>query len=770
MTSKIVPARGRSRFARALRGARWPLSIVPLWLAASCLDRPIGTPDPVTTNVFTSAVKQTGIERIDLLFMIDNSASMSDKQRILETAVPDLVDRLVNPVCVDADGLQHPAAPPGERCPDGQNRQFRAVTDINVGVISSSLGDVGANDTCAAGDTVDDGHLIGSLPRASAARANEQGFITWREGTDPVRFKRDFQSLVRAVGESGCGLEASLESWYRFLVDPVPYAALDRAPCKAGSAAECTFPRLGADQQPLLDQTLLVQRNAFLRPDSLVAIIMLTDENDCSLRAVGQAWRLATVTQGGPMYAASSACADDPTSACCYTCPNGPPAGCEWADGPCQANGDHLENRLPASADANNLRCFDQKRRFGVDFLYPTQRYVNALTQVKLCPSSPSLDVEDCPGALFDNPLFAGGRGPDSVYLAGIVGVPWQAIAADRDSAGAALAADVLRFKTAGELSRTDWDAILGAPSASPPQLPSNPLMRESVSPRAGVQPGGPNGREYATDAALPGTPQDLEYACIFPLPEQRDCENEDVQTCDCAADIEKPLCEEHPAVDRPSKIQHWAKAYPGLRELDVLRGFGENSIVASICARNVSDLERRDFGYRPAIASILERLEEQLLRHCLPRPLEVNADGAVPCKLVEAVPSTAACACDASRARSKPDALVDQDVRRQLASAVGKPCGADDPQCQKVCLCEVDQIVKQPALDACRNDENPVGAEGWCYVADADEQHIGNPAFVSDCRPNERRVLRLVGEGQQKGALTVISCSGRSFDVDARN
>jgi hypothetical protein len=76
---------------------------------------------------------------------------------------------------------------------------------------------------------------------------------------------------------------------------------------------------------------------------------------------------------------------------------------------------------------------------------------------------------------------------------------------------------------------------------------------------------------------------------------------------------------------------------------------------------------------------------------------------------------------------------------------------------------------VKQPALDACRNDENPVGAEGWCYVADADEQHIGNPAFVADCRPTERRVLRLVGEGQQKGALTVISCSGRSFDVDTR-
>jgi hypothetical protein len=29
-----------------------------------------------------------------------------------------------------------------------------------------------------------------------------------------------------------------------------------------------------------------------------------------------------------------------------------------------------------------------------------------------------------------------------------------------------------------------------------------------------------------------------------------------------------------------------------------------------------------------------------------------------------------------------------------------------------------------------------------------------------------ERRLLRLVGEGQEKGSLTVISCSGRSFAV----
>ncbi|MEO8177379.1 MAG: hypothetical protein ABI895_00975, partial [Deltaproteobacteria bacterium] len=647
-SSQTVLALGRSRRARAAQRLCWLLSTVPFGLAQSCLDRPIGALDPVTTNVFTAAVSQDGIQRIDLLFMIDNSASMSDKQLILETAVPDLVDRLVNPVCIDQAGLPQPAAPPGERCPEGQHREFRAVSDINVGVISSSLGDAGADNACVSGDTVDGAHLLGSLSRASRVRSNEWGFITWREGTDPSGFKRDFQSLVRSVGESGCGWEASLEAWYRFLVDPVPYALFDKVPCTPGSPAVCRAPRLGSDQKPLLDDTLLGQRAAFLRPDSLVAIIMLSDENDCSLRSTGQSWVMGSFGKNAaPMYAASSACVDDPTSACCYTCPNGPPAGCEWADGPCQATSDHLENRLPEAADGINLRCFEQKRRFGLDFLYPPQRYVNALTALRLCPSNPTLAIEGCPSTPLDNPLFAGGRSPGSVYLAGIVGVPWQAIAADRDEAGLELAEDVLRFKTAKELGRNDWDAILGEPTASPPRPPENPLMRESTTPRPGVVTGGPNGREYATDAAIAGTAGDLEYACIFPLPRPRNCADADALVCDCAPGFEdQPLCEQLPGVS-PTTTQHWAKAYPGLRQLEVLRGFGQNSIVASICARNVSNLGRRDFGYRPAIASIVERLEEQLARHCLPRPLEVAPDGSVPCTLVEVLPGAAACACD---------------------------------------------------------------------------------------------------------------------------
>ena len=39
----------------------------------------------------------------------------------------------------------------------------------------------------------------------------------------------------------------------------------------------------------------------------------------------------------------------------------------------------------------------------------------------------------------------------------------------------------------------------------------------------------------------------------------------------------------------------------------------GERAAVTSVCARNVSDESRSDFGYRPAMASLLERMQPQL-------------------------------------------------------------------------------------------------------------------------------------------------------------
>jgi hypothetical protein len=617
------------------------------------LDAGIHTPLPV---VDAGPALPATHDKIDLLFMIDNSISMSDKQAILRAAVPDLVNRLVNPLCVDAQGNTYPApADASASCATGQHRQFRPVNDINIGIVSSSLGDVGANVACPQSadfpkyraDEADMAHLLGSLTRGAGTGANAQGFLEWRVGganpTDPDTFSADVQKQVSAVGEQGCGWEAQLESWYRFLIDPVPYKRLARVQCpgSSSSALNCVQPVTDVNNSVVLDDTLLAQRDAFLRDDSLVAIIMLSDENDCSTQVGNQTWIVLNIEDTRPMFKGSTVCATNPNDKCCYSCPLTPPEGCP-VDPACTADSQNL-NRLAPELDGQNLRCHAQKRRFGVDFLYPTKRYVNALTQFELCSSAVDLSTDDCEVSdIRPNPLFAGGRSPSAVFLAGIVGVPWQAIQADVDPYGKALPANNLRFKSYAELTLDHaWDQILGSPGipwqaatatkpevqGTPPIAPTLPQMVESPTfPRPGVQVGNPiNGRDYdtrqgtATREGDPGRPDDLQYACIFPLSPTRDCSQLDpnVDNCDCYQGVfDRPICEQTPGVSSPGTTQYWGKAYPGSRELEVLKSFGEkttNSIVASICARNVDRPDEPDFGYRPAVAAIIERLQSQL-------------------------------------------------------------------------------------------------------------------------------------------------------------
>ncbi len=593
-----------------------------------------------------------GAEKVDLVLMVDNSVSMADKQSMLRATVPDLVGRLLNPLCVDGMGVgQRELTPdaPDQPCPAGLTREFNPVLDINVAVITSSLGAFGATSGACLNSQDSDqkedmGHLVGSLPRGqtflegnAAANSNGFGFVEWRATGEASidDFQTALSDLVMAAGEFGCGYEASLESWYRFLIDPEPYASLAPVSCVAGGTDTNCRAASG------IDQTVLDQRAAFLRPDSLVAVVMLTDENDCSVKASGQNWYVAEVGSTHPMWRAASICEVAPNDACCYSCGQTPPAGCE-PDVACgdpantRENGDYYLDAEDHKSveDQDNLRCFHQKQRFGADFLYPTSRYSNALTQQELCMTRDDLSAADCgaEGRIVPNPLYALPEGesgpqvrdPSMVFLTGIVGVPWQDIARSSDAFAP------LEYKTADELIRDQvWPAILGDGIS-----PDNQLMVESVTPRTGNTPLGEalapataghlansvNGHEWE-----PNPPSDLQYACIFPLPEARDCASlqaaDDPRHCDCdgAADTadgqqSKPLCQT--PTGEYGTTQYYAKAYPGIRELQVLQEHGlvtGNSTVASICARNTTDADAQDFGYRPAVAALLERMAPHL-------------------------------------------------------------------------------------------------------------------------------------------------------------
>ncbi len=754
-------------------------------VAPGCLDRPLEPVEPRTTSTIVDKLTQSSVDKIDLLIVIDNSRSMADKQEILKLAVPDFVGQLVNPLCVDKDGVVAADQPtePTQECPvSDSKREFDPILDIHIGVLTSSIGGHGATGICEPkpNDPVtatenDKAHLI---DRADATDLNQKvdtwegkGFLVWDPSeTAPTHTPQgetvvgtliaNLSDMVSGSGEKGCGYEAQLEAWYRFLIEPAPYDALEVQASKTIAVGT--------------DQTLLNQRADFLRPDSLLAIVMLTDENDCSIMDAGIDPRTGKLNHGLGHFAADfnnklpaprPECAVDPNDPCCASCGQTPqPSGCPDVCSPSDK----------AEIDESNQRCYDQKRRFGIDFLWPIERYSDGLSNTQ---------VADRDGNIVLNPIFtdlvpeddnSNIRDSGLVFLAGIIGVPWQDIArrtADGipdlfnglDNSGKAVGG----FQSGSELATNGtWDVILGDPSCYTTNAdckPTDPFMHETDVPRTGANPitgdmaGAPgnaiNGGEFAITKF-----DDLQYACRFELTTPKDCSAGG--TCDCPKDgaaTDNPLCDPNDT----SKQTH-AKAYPGIRELQVLKKIGTRGIVGSICPAQLTDAtaEKKDYGYRPAIGAIVERLKQALGGQCLPRSLKTNAEGQVPCLILEArrVIEGQECNCNSDGRQN----VTDEHEPAQKAIE-------NDPVYEGLnCFCEITQTVGED-LAACRDeiDEPVVNASstavhGWCYIDATTVPSTGNPEIVAGCPDTQRRLIRFVGGGAgQTGATLFITCTG---------
>lgn len=592
------------------------------------------------------------IGQVDLLFVIDNSVSMADKQEMLRQAVPEMVRQMVDPPCVDDMGVEAPKE--GGTCPEGSELDYAPIEDIHVGVISSSLGGHGSR-SCPRADESwnndDQGRLIPSV--RPGVSSGPDGFLAWNGGDQTIadQFIQDFRSQIAAVGENGCGYEAPLEAWYRFLVDPQPPQEL------VLNSTQQTVMATDAQGAPLIDQVVLAQREAFLRPESLVSIIVLTDENDCSAMDGGSYYNNSgfgyLVTEASfDMPISTEECDENPNDACCLSClqERSPPEGCESAVAVCSTVDD---DRIPPEQDRANVRCFENKRRFGVDLLYPTERYVKALRDREI--------IDARSGEAVYNPLLTGVgahagtvRPHGRVYFTGIVGVPWQ----DLVTPASLEDPDVFEYLNAAQLAQdfdyegqvvNRWDVMIGrrglaessticqdAPSTEGcgevPVPPLDPFMIESVEerPEGAVNP-------ISGDAIVPSTStnpmanninghevnhlvidevkytdglearDDLQYACIYELQTPRmDCTADDL-SCECGDEPlrNRPLCQP-PAGGPATNNQYYARAYPGIRILEVLRDYGDNSIVGSICPKVPEQ------GYTPTITTIIKRMKER--------------------------------------------------------------------------------------------------------------------------------------------------------------
>jgi hypothetical protein len=180
--------------------------------------------------------------KVDILFMIDDSPSMDPKQAALQTRFPELIKVLDDFAAKGTPAWYH------------------------IGVVTSDLGaGMAPNGGCQVGGKGAKLQALGAAHGAACkAPTGNLNFIDYNQlaMTNNLPAGQDLPTTftcMASVGTAGCGFEHQLEAPYRALHDCMPAAD--------GSYPNCSIP----------------QNMGFLRPDSILAVIFLTDEDDdCS--------------------------------------------------------------------------------------------------------------------------------------------------------------------------------------------------------------------------------------------------------------------------------------------------------------------------------------------------------------------------------------------------------------------------------------------------------------------------------------------------------
>lgn len=208
-----------------------------------------------------SPIEPTELSTVDLLLAIDDSNGGGDEQDLLVPQLPSFFRRLTTGD-LDDDGV----------------RDFTAATSIHVGVVSSDMGvgDPGvAIDSCRA-RFGDDGIMQATSSGEGGCALSYASAVFELTAGSLEPSTADVGCVVR-LGTSGCGLEQQLDSVLKAVSlvptdsgeSPVDWTRPGyRPPVFTGG----TFGQIGAGRP----------NDGFLRPGSLLAIVIVTDEDDCS--------------------------------------------------------------------------------------------------------------------------------------------------------------------------------------------------------------------------------------------------------------------------------------------------------------------------------------------------------------------------------------------------------------------------------------------------------------------------------------------------------
>jgi hypothetical protein len=188
---------------------------------SGCLQRSVGIEEQDVSRESQTTIPAVASRNIDMLFVVDNSGSMLEEQTSLQGNFRRLIQVL-------------------ENTPGG-------LPSVHIGVISSDVGlGIDAGDA-ACGAVGDDGRmgLVGGCPGVDGAFLRD---LQNDNGTRDTNYQGDLSeafSCLANLGTFGCGMEQPLESIRR---------ALDNNPANEG----------------------------FIRDNAYLAIIIVSDEDDCS--------------------------------------------------------------------------------------------------------------------------------------------------------------------------------------------------------------------------------------------------------------------------------------------------------------------------------------------------------------------------------------------------------------------------------------------------------------------------------------------------------
>jgi hypothetical protein len=224
---------------------------------------PLQTPDAGTSKMTSFSILVSPERAIDILFMVDNSPSMDPKQTALATSFSQMISVL-------------------ETLPGG-------LPDLHIGVASSSMGAGNGAMGGACGSGIGDmGLLWGNDPNNMIASV-----------ADGTPYATDPNHPLIA---SGCGLYPG-QRWIEDIQLPAPGTGRQRNYDATNLPLQDVFfclatavgvrgcgqeHQLQATRVALIPQTFNQENTGFVRPNAYLAIVLVTDEDDCSATNINE--------------------------------------------------------------------------------------------------------------------------------------------------------------------------------------------------------------------------------------------------------------------------------------------------------------------------------------------------------------------------------------------------------------------------------------------------------------------------------------------------